>query len=254
MRKRIFLALVALLLALSAATLHASTSPRRTLKRLHLPEQETASWYRYTLRLFGVIPAGTVTFFRETAASYAGRDCLKLTAAAQNLPALDRIFAFSAQLESYVERERLAPLVFRQTVRMRSKPDATKEVFYDQEAGTMRIGAVTRTIPQDTHDPLSLLRRFRTMDMDSNRSFDFTLNTNQKNYAVAGTLEKMPRDEGKIGLYRADASIFRRDKNRYHRSRVSIVFLDRHENIPVVIKVFASGFFLTATLSAAGPA
>jgi hypothetical protein len=45
-----------------------------------------------------------------------------------------------------------------------------------------------------------------------------------------------------------EAGIRRRDKDPYHKSNVTIVLLEGRENIPVFIKVFASGALLTAKL------
>ncbi len=44
------------------------------------------------------------------------------------------------------------------------------------------------------------------------------------------------------------AEIKRRDKNPYHKSNISMVLLREKENIPILIKVFASGILINAKL------
>jgi hypothetical protein len=78
------------------------------------------------------------------------------------------------------------------------------------------------------------------------------INTNQKNYILEGSA----REEGltlqgkSYNLVYAKSQIRRREKNNpYHRSRINIVLLKSDsENIPILIKVFASGFPITARL------
>jgi hypothetical protein len=53
----------------------------------------------------------------------------------------------------------------------------------------------------------------------------------------------------KVGIWVVQADIRRRDKNNpYHRSSMTIYLLDDANKTPILIKVSASGFYITARL------
>jgi ribosomal protein L21 len=77
------------------------------------------------------------------------------------------------------------------------------------------------------------------------------INTNQKNYSLKGTV--VPKEISSAGrrykVYLLKAEIKRRDKNNpYHRSKITMVVLRKDRNIPILIKVFASGALINAKL------
>jgi hypothetical protein len=45
-----------------------------------------------------------------------------------------------------------------------------------------------------------------------------------------------------------NATISRKDKNPYHKSEISLVMLADKENLPVLIRIFASGLLVQAKL------
>ena len=76
------------------------------------------------------------------------------------------------------------------------------------------------------------------------------INTNQKNYLVKGIrrYRDISINKKTYKLVFLDVDIKRREKSPYHQSKISIVFCRDKENIPIIIKVFASGAFLNAKL------
>jgi hypothetical protein len=88
------------------------------------------------------------------------------------------------------------------------------------------------------------------MDFSKTKSVEFNINTNQKNYILSGKVK-----EGRLSvsgkLYKIitiNSQIKRRDRDPHHKSDVDIVLLKGKQNIPVLIKVFASGALITVKL------
>jgi len=81
------------------------------------------------------------------------------------------------------------------------------------------------------------------------------INTNQKNYILKGraTPKEMLIKGKAYKTVILEASISRRDKNPYHKSSIKMVLLRGKENTPILIKVFASGVFLSAGLTEVMP-
>ncbi|MDP2937936.1 MAG: hypothetical protein Q8N72_01635, partial [Candidatus Omnitrophota bacterium] len=101
-----------------------------------------------------------------------------------------------------------------------------------------------------TQDPLSLLFNIMHMDFDRVEGLEMNINTNQKNYLVKGIKQSrdISIDKKAYKLVFLDGDIKRREKSPYHQSKINIVFCRDKENIPILIKVFASGVFLNAKL------
>ena len=114
----------------------------------------------------------------------------------------------------------------------------------------MSIGGTERSIMADTQDPLSAMLRIKEIDFQKQPEFEININTNQKNYLLRGRAipKELIIDGKKYKLFFLNAEIKRRDKNPYHKTNISIVMLKEKENIPILIKVFASGILINAKL------
>jgi hypothetical protein len=116
----------------------------------------------------------------------------------------------------------------------------------------MEIKGERRQILADTQDNLSAIFYIQHQKLEVGKTFDINVNTNQKNYRLlAEVIEKTEYaiDKGKVGVWVMHADIRRRDKNNpYHRSSMTVYFLDNADKTPLLIKVMASGFYITARL------
>ncbi|MFH1397098.1 MAG: DUF3108 domain-containing protein [Candidatus Omnitrophota bacterium] len=205
---------------------------------------------KYRVYLLGIMPVGEAVLYSAKSEDYQGEAAYHLKAEARALKIFSKLFSGFAVLDSYIDTANFNPRLFRQKVVVSGKPDINKEVFYDQKENVMTLLGVKRQVMPNTQDPLSLIYNFRHMDFDKVRDFDLSLNTNQKNYMIKGTASA-----GKISLGKAvyktvlvNAEIRRRDKNPYHKSGISIILLKGKENVPLTIKIIASGFLINAKL------
>lgn len=207
---------------------------------------------RYRVYILWVLPVGEAVFEPEKAESYQGKKVYHLKAVAQSLSMLSGFFKASAVIESYVEISNFNPLLFKQIISIAGKPTIEKEVSYDQVNNTMTLAGVKREVLPDTQDPISATYNIRHMDFAKTKSVEMNINTNQKNYILEGSAKEEEIEVGgkKYGLVFTKAQIRRRDKNNpYHRSQINMILLKvGNENIPILIKVFASGFPVTARL------
>lgn len=205
---------------------------------------------RYRIYLFGVFPVGEAVFGVEKSEQYQGQKTYHLSAAARSLNAFSKFFKASADLDSYVDTKELAPLVFKQKIAISGKPTVEREVTYDQKNGIMSIAGVKRQILPDTQDPLSAIFNLRRLNFDKIKDIEMNINTNQKNYILKGTAvqREILINKNNYKIVSAKAEIRRRDKNPYHKSSITIVLLREKENIPILIKVFASGVLINARL------
>jgi hypothetical protein len=114
----------------------------------------------------------------------------------------------------------------------------------------MTIGKTRRQILPNTQDPLSALYNLRRIDFNKTGEFKINLNTNQKNYLMAGEVKirGVMVDREILKLIIAEAEIKRSDGNPHHKSRISIAMLEERQNTPVFIKIFASGAIISAKL------
>lgn len=205
---------------------------------------------RYRIYLFGILPVGDAVFGIEKIEQYQGQKVYHLSATAQSLNAFSKFFKASAHLDSYVDTEELCHLAFKQKIAILGKPTLEREVTYDQKSGIMDIAGVKRQILPNTQDPLSAIFNIRHLDFDKAEDIEMNINTNQKNYILKGVAERKNISIHKQA-YRvilAKAKIARRDKNPYHKSSITTVLLKEKENIPILIKVFASGLLINARL------
>lgn len=204
----------------------------------------------YRIYFFGIIPIGKAILGAEKTEDYQGQKVYHLSASAQSLRIFSRLIKASASADSYLDMQELSPLAFKQRVNITNKPEITKEITYDQKNGIMSILDIKRQILPKTQDPLSVIFNLKHMDFDKTKDFEMNLNTNQKNYIIKGSVEQQDLEVNKkiFKIALTKAQIKRRDGNPYHQSSVSIVFLREKENIPILIKFFASGLFISAKL------
>ena len=250
MMKKIIYGIIAVAVILVVAGVYCNTNTGMIISSLAKKGDISSGQMVYAIQLFGFIPAGEAVFDVEKQEDLFGVKVYHMSATAETAKALAAFFSARVKLDSFVDRAQLNPLAFTQVLSIKGKAESIKKALYDQRGGTMTTEKGTRAIPPDTQDPLSTMLHFKRMDFDNVKDFDINFNNNQRNYAIKGSvrLEDSLRrgQERKIAFVKAQ--IGRRDKNPYHRSSVEIVFLRKKENIPILIKVFASGVFINARL------
>ena len=206
---------------------------------------------KYNAYLLSIIPVAEATIGVKKEEDRLGKKVYHLTATVKNMDYLAKIFNGYAILDSYVDLDKMNVLELKQKIVVTGKQDMYREASYDQENGVMTIAGVERQIFPDTQDQLSLIANIRGMDLDKVKDIEFNVNTNQKNYTFKGTVE--PKDiliKGKsYRVYLVNSTIRRKDKNPYHKSSLDLVLLKNgDDNTPVLIKVFAGGFLISAKL------
>jgi hypothetical protein len=205
---------------------------------------------RYRIYLLGILPVGEGVFAVEKIEQYQGQPVYHLSATAQSLNVFSKFFSGTATLDSYIDIKQLTPVVFKQKIAISGKQSVDREVTYDQKNGTMSKAGVKRQILSNTQDPLSAIFNIRHLDFDKVKEIEMHINTNQKNYILKGTADQKDISVHKK-IYRvvlAKVEIRRYDKNPYHKSSITMVLLKEKENIPILIKVFASGVLIDARL------
>lgn len=206
---------------------------------------------KYRINLLGLIPIGEATFNLEKLEEYNGLKVYHLHANTNSLDYYATLFKGYASVDSYVDTRDSNPVLFKQRIEAPGNENPYKEVFYEQKKGIMSVDGVKRQIFPNTQDPLSAMFNLKHMDFDKVDNFEININTNQKNYILEGTANhKELRINNKIyKIVLAEAEIRRRDKNPYHKSHVSMTLLRGENNLPVLIKVFASGILINAKLA-----
>lgn len=243
----IFFAAVLSLLFISSV----NNDPKTIISKLAQKGALVSGELRYRVNLFGVIPAAEAVFSKATLEDFKGKKVYHLNVLAVPLKLYSRFFNGSAILDSYIDAVNLKPLLFRQKLEAPGKENPHKEVFYDQDKLTMSLSGVTRSILDNTHDPLSAIFNLRRVDFSNIKELQMNINTNQKNYILKARIgqKDLLICGKKERLIFIKADIKRRDNDPYHRSSLDIVLLKREEYIPILIKVFASGALITARLT-----
>lgn len=248
--KKLFIFLV-LLILFSLFVLWNNNSPKAIISRLIKNNELRIGELNYRIYFLGLIPVGEAVFSIDKIEEYKGSEVYHLTAQAKNLPMFSKLCSASAVIDSYVDIYSLNPVLFKQELSISGKEDAYKEAIYDQKEGIISIAGVKRQILSNTQDPLSAILNIRKMDFDKISEFEMNINTNQKNYLLKGTVRpnnvKINNKIYKTFVLRTNIS--RRDKNPYHKSNITMVLLKDKENIPILIKVFASGILINAKLT-----
>lgn len=227
-----------------------NANPKNIILTLNKKGPLQAGDLKYRIYLFGVLPIGDAVLTKEKQQEYEGRSVYHLSASVQSSKAFSLFFSGSATVDSYVDAKLLCPLLFRQKLSISGKPDAVKEVFYDQKNLVMTTAGRQRLILPETQDPLSAVFNIRRMDFNQVKDIEMNINTNQKNYLLKGkvTSEGLSVNKKIYKVAWASVEIRRREKNPYHKSRVTMVFLEDNTNIPILIRVFASGVLINAKL------
>ena len=248
MKKTLLLVIIVAILA--GLITHYYNSPEVIVTNLLKKARLESGNLVYKVYFFGFIPVGEARIKKETAETYNGQDVYRLSATASSARYLSKIFSATAELDSYIDRQTFNPLFFRQKTKLPNKGESIKEIRYDQKNNIMTIGTTRRQIMPDTQDPLSAVYNLRRIDFNKAREFKINLNTNQKNYLMAGEVKIRGVIAGReiLKLIIAEAEIKRSDGNPHHKSRISIALLEERQNAPVFIKIFASGAIINAKL------
>lgn len=249
MRKILFVFIVAVLYCVFIS--YRNNDPKVVISNLtKINRGIHAGELKYRIYLLGVLPIGEAVFAAEKIDKYNGQSVYHLNATAKSLKIFSKIFSGYAILDSYVHRIRLSPVLFKQKLIILGKQDSEREVAYDQDNGTMSIAGIKRQIFVNTQDPLSAIFNIRRMDLDKIKKFEMNINSNQKNYILVGqsTSREIILQKRTYKIIVAKADIARRDNNFYHKSNITMVLVREKENIPILIKVFASGVLINARL------
>lgn len=249
MKKILLIAIVIIILA-SIYSYHNNNNQASIISKLVKKAELKPGDLKYQVNLLGIIPMGDSVLALEELEEYNGKKVYHLTARAESAKILSKFFKANVILDSYVDTEKLNPLLFKQRIVIAGRQDIAKEAIYDQNASIMTIAGVKRQILPNTQDPLSAIFNLRRMDLDRVKEFELNINTNQKNYVLKGSVRPQQISINKK-IYKTallKATIKRRDKNPYHQSELTMVLLREKENIPILIRVFASGMLINAKL------
>lgn len=249
--KKSFLLFVLLIICLFGFAF-INSNPGIIISRLGGHDFEGAKELKYRVYLFGIIPAGEAILRVEKETDFKGKKVYHLSASAESLKIFSSFFHSNIILDTYVDLASLNPVYFKQKISVSGKEAIEKEVFYDQENNIMTIGDVKRKISVNTLEPLSVVLNLKRMDLEKDRNFQMHLNTNQKDYLLEGTSQAKELKVGskELKIAKTKINIRRSDKNNpYHRSSLDMVLVRDKQNIPVLIKVFASGFYITVKLT-----
>lgn len=248
--RKVTIALIVLILLISFI-IYNNGNPKAIISNLAKKGAIRSGDLVYAIHLFGFLPIGEAIIKAERKEEYNGSKAYHLHAAVESSKVFSKFFSGSATLDSYLDTKAFSPLLFKQKVAISGKPPAYKEVTYDQKNGIMTLAGVKRQIPFGTQDPLSLIFNIRKMDFDTVKKIEANINTNQKNYILEGVVLQDTILINKQTYHTASikANIKRRDKNNpYHRSSIDMVLLKEEANLPILIKVFASGVLINAKL------
>jgi hypothetical protein len=206
----------------------------------------------FRVHLFGFFPVGIAEIKNEGIEFYKDRKVCHISASAEAVGFVGRLYPARARLDSYVDQQKLHSLRFTQSLILPKKPQGIKEVLYDQDNNIMELRGERRHILPDTQDNLSAIFYIQHQQLEKGKTFDINVNTNQKNYRLLAHVSKrieFALGNSKVGIWVVQADIRRRDKNNpYHRSSMTIYLLDDANKTPILIKVSASGFYITARL------
>jgi hypothetical protein len=249
MKKKIFI-FIGLLVLVGVFVFHINNNPGSIVSSLLKKGEVKPGELVYRINLFGIIPAAEAVFSTEVIEDYNGQKVYHLSATAAPLKFCAKLFNGYAVLDSFVDMQSLNPVLFRQKVKAPGKENPSKEIFYDQKNNTMTMAGVERQVNPNTQDPLSMIFNLRHMDFDKTKDVELNLNTNQKNYTFKGIAKQEDLAIGKkvLRVVNVNAQIKRKGKDHYNQSEVGIVFLKDRQNIPILIKVFAKGFFISIKL------
>lgn len=243
--------LVLCIMSIGALAIYRHTNdPKSTLSLFDGNNKLPALHLKYRVYLFGIIPVAEATLENAKTEAYNGVMVYRLRATAKSMRYLSPFFYFSAVLDSYVNKETMNAMKFRERITIPGKKHIDKEIVYDQNAGVMVSDSVQRVIVVPTQDPLAAVFNIMRMDFNKNATFKMNLNTNQKNYDFTGKTKAygLSSNNKLFKMILAEAEIKRASKNPYHRSMVTLILLQEQENVPVICRIFAGGFVIVAKL------
>jgi hypothetical protein len=247
--KKVLLSLV-IIAVVAGFFVHYNNNPEAIVSALVKKGKIGSGDLVYRIYFLGLIPVGEAVIKKDIAQDYNGQGVYHLSAIARSAKYFSRIFSATAEVDSYIDRQTLNPVFFLQKTMMSGKGESKKGISYDQVNNIMTIANTRRQILPNTQDPLSAVYNLRRMDFGKAREFKININTNQKNYVMAGTaaIREAKIKAETVRLTMLEAEIRRSDGNPHHKSRLSVVLLEGKENIPVLIRVFASGAIISAKL------
>ena len=190
----------------------------------------------------GFAPLGKAVIVNKGVEELGDKDVYHIKAEAELNWFINRIYKIKAEINSFIDKNKLYPLKFTQMLEIPGKPRQEKIMIYDQLNHIMKRGKEARIILPNTQDPLSILFYFMRQDLKVNDIFDFNFNTNQKNlrfYAkVLGKQEIQISGRKRYEVYMIKGSVKRRSKSLRHSSEFTIWFVDKPFKAPVLMKVF----------------
>ncbi len=249
MKKKVFFLAVILVLVIAGMSLR-NNNVSFIIKRARLNSVVDYTVLKYRIYILGLFPVGEIMLNKPVEADFMGKQVFRLHAFARTFDYLSKIYQADATLDSYIDKASSVPLFFREELIAKGKK-SVKEVSYDQKKLVMKIEGVERKILPSTYDPLSLMHKLIKTDLAATKEIKMYINSNQKNYVfVAGLIysgSKIMNEQNNI--FTIDGKIKRVDKNPYHQTSLTIKFLKKDENIPLLIRVFAGGMLVTARLT-----
>lgn len=243
MKKIIYYFLVVLISAviLFIFTELTRNNPVYIIKSLKLQDRFSLSEpTKMEFRVFlGFFPVGAGQIINEGIETYQNRNVYHLLAQARAEGFVSRFYSPRFKVDTYIDRDRMHSLKFKQFLAIPDKPVEEKEIIYDQKNNIMELKGVKRHILPDTQDPLSAIFYIQRQILELGKEFDININTNQKNYRLnAKVIKKEEYNIGnkKIGVWVVQVDISRRDKNPLHSSSMRFYFLDDPPKTLLLIK------------------
>ncbi|MFA5361626.1 MAG: DUF3108 domain-containing protein [Candidatus Omnitrophota bacterium] len=205
----------------------------------------------FLIDLFGGLPVGRAVMTNNGLVTLKDKEVYQCSGQAQTFGLAALLFNAQAKVSSYIDKNTLLPLLFKETLSRPDSPVETKEIVYDHENLIMEVKGIKRQILPGTQDPFSVMYYLSRQSFEPGKEFDMNINTNQKNYRFFLKVSK--REEQivngrKIGIWIVKGDIKRRDKSPRHTTNLTMWLLDNGEKTPIFIKVVASGLPVTARL------
>ena len=242
-----------LAIAITALVQSGMNRPAAIISRLSLHNQPPLDYKRLIFRVnfYGFLPLGYAEIRDLGEENFKGRKVHHLSAEASLIELISRFFEVKAKADSYVDLDRMHSLKFSESLIIPDKAKDEKEISYDQERNVMTIEGIERYILPDTQDPLSAMLYIRRSPLEVGKDFDININTNQKNYRLYVKVigKQIHNLDGKAtGVWVMRCDIRRRDESPYHSSEMMLWLMDEASRTPILLKVMASGVYITARL------
>jgi len=142
------------------------------------------------------IPAGEITLESGPQTEVNSVPALHFSLKARTYPALDLIYKFREQVDSYMDLEMSRSLLYRKKMVARSKRDV--EVTFDWQQGQARYTNFNKSkepiaVPAGTLDPLAALYFLRTLEFSEEMVMERPVTDGKK--VVMGTAKVLGREE-----------------------------------------------------------